>query len=245
MSNTDQAPDPTMEEILSSIRRIISDDNEAPPPEETSTKELEDEQPAAEEMPAAEPAPETDAGDETLEVADEDEDIFELTNVVDGGNGVEDEVPAGSLAEMDQKIEDFGAELADSGADVADDIEFVNVEENDEEELDGWDLAEEPEPEPAPAPKIEPVAVAAPEPVVFNEEVPDRLVSDDAGLAAAASFGDLANTILSRGNSASTLEELVQEMLRPMLKSWLDTNLPPLVEKLVREEIERIARRGR
>jgi cell pole-organizing protein PopZ len=37
-----------------------------------------------------------------------------------------------------------------------------------------------------------------------------------------------------------TLQDLVQEMLRPMLKSWLDGNLPPLVERLVRGEIERV-----
>jgi cell pole-organizing protein PopZ len=42
-----------------------------------------------------------------------------------------------------------------------------------------------------------------------------------------------------------TLEDLVEDMLRPMLKSWLDENLPPLVERLVRAEIERLSRIGR
>ena len=41
---------------------------------------------------------------------------------------------------------------------------------------------------------------------------------------------------------ARTLEDLVQEMLRPLLKSWLDGNLPRLVERLVRAEIERVSR---
>ena len=41
------------------------------------------------------------------------------------------------------------------------------------------------------------------------------------------------------------LQDMAQELLRPMLKQWLDSNLPPLVERLVREEIERVARRGR
>ena len=38
------------------------------------------------------------------------------------------------------------------------------------------------------------------------------------------------------------IEESVREMLRPMLKSWLDDNLPGIVERLVRQEIERMAR---
>ena len=44
------------------------------------------------------------------------------------------------------------------------------------------------------------------------------------------------------GNGAMTLEGLIREEIRPILKQWLDTNLPPLVEKLVQREIQRIAR---
>ena len=43
-------------------------------------------------------------------------------------------------------------------------------------------------------------------------------------------------------NNARTLEDLVKEMLRPMLKSWLDDNLPGLVERIVKAEIERVSR---
>jgi cell pole-organizing protein PopZ len=42
--------------------------------------------------------------------------------------------------------------------------------------------------------------------------------------------------------NTSTLEDIVREMLRPMLKTWLDDNLPGLVERLVRAEIERVSR---
>ena len=44
------------------------------------------------------------------------------------------------------------------------------------------------------------------------------------------------------GNNARTLEDLVKEMLRPMLKTWLDDNLPGMVERIVRAEIERVSR---
>jgi len=56
----------------------------------------------------------------------------------------------------------------------------------------------------------------------------------------AAPFNNLASTILS--SEARNLDEMARDMLRPMLKAWLDANLPPLVERLVREEIERVAR---
>ncbi len=85
----------------------------------------------------------------------------------------------------------------------------------------------------------DPVQPAAAPPVIA--EVSGRqLLSPAADAAVTASFGDLATTLLS--GQARTLEDLVKDMLRPMLKAWLDTNLPPLVERLVRDEIERVSR---
>ena len=45
--------------------------------------------------------------------------------------------------------------------------------------------------------------------------------------------------------SSEDMDEMAREMLRPMLKAWLDDNLPVMVERLVRAEIERVARGGR
>jgi cell pole-organizing protein PopZ len=70
---------------------------------------------------------------------------------------------------------------------------------------------------------------------------PDRaLLSVATASAVDSAFNSLAHTVL--GNNARTLEDLVKEMLRPMLKSWLDDNLPGLVERIVRAEIERVSR---
>lgn len=69
------------------------------------------------------------------------------------------------------------------------------------------------------------------------------LISDAAALAAGRSFQSLANTVFAQ--NARTLDDVVRDMLRPMLQSWLDENLPALVERLVRAEIERVARGGR
>lgn len=69
------------------------------------------------------------------------------------------------------------------------------------------------------------------------------LMSQDAGFAVHASFEQLAATVMAQ--NAAMVEESIRSMLRPMLKSWLDDNLPVIVEKLVRTEIERVARGGR
>ena len=66
------------------------------------------------------------------------------------------------------------------------------------------------------------------------------LISNATVSAVDSAFNSLAMTVL--GNNARTLEDLVKEMLRPMLKGWLDDNLPSLVERIVRAEIERVSR---
>ncbi|HEV7284578.1 MAG TPA: DUF2497 domain-containing protein, partial [Kaistia sp.] len=101
-------------------------------------------------------------------------------------------------------------------------------------------------PEPARAPSPVRAEAPAPAPAAPSRPVRDELPAGEPLLSPAAdaivqsAFGNLANTVLA-GNSR-TLEDLVKDMLRPMLKTWLDTNLPPLVERLVRDEIERVSR---
>jgi len=68
----------------------------------------------------------------------------------------------------------------------------------------------------------------------------EQLISSATSAAVDSAFNALAQTVLVQ--NGRTLEDLVREMLRPMLKSWLDDNLPGLVERLVRAEIERVAR---
>ncbi|CAH2400534.1 PopZ family protein [Mesorhizobium ventifaucium] len=66
------------------------------------------------------------------------------------------------------------------------------------------------------------------------------ILSEHTGRQVAAAFGELSDAFASR--SKKTFDEMAEEMLRPMLQDWLDNNLPMLVERLVREEIERVAR---
>jgi uncharacterized protein len=66
------------------------------------------------------------------------------------------------------------------------------------------------------------------------------ILSEHVGRQVAAAFGELSDAFASR--SKKTFDEMAEDMLRPMLQDWLDNNLPTLVERLVREEIERVAR---
>ena len=194
----DKAQEPSMEEILASIRRIIADDQNAKAEVMESVR-------------AAPPPPEND------------DDILDL-------------------AELAQPVRKAPAPAAFAEPDIG----FTN----ETLDFDAISFDDEPEPEP------EPVRMAAPEPARQAppaHEVPpayeaprpeteaaERLTSSVTDASVGQAFTMLANTVLS--NSPRTLEDLVQDMLRPMLKGWLDENLPPLVERLVRAEIERVAR---
>jgi cell pole-organizing protein PopZ len=94
----------------------------------------------------------------------------------------------------------------------------------------------EAEPEPAPAPKPTPVAAAS--------RGPGGLVSETTETAALSSFTALTSSLLVPA-SDRTLEDVVRDMLKPMLQAWLDQNLPSIVEEQVRNEVERIARQSR
>ncbi len=72
-----------------------------------------------------------------------------------------------------------------------------------------------------------------------TDDTRDKLLSSETKAAVNFAFNTLAHTLLSQ--NGRTLDDLVCEMLQPMLKSWLDDNLPSLVERLIRAEIERVS----
>lgn len=81
--------------------------------------------------------------------------------------------------------------------------------------------------------------VAAPEPQVAPAAA--SLVGEQAASAAASAFGQLSAAI-AMPSETRNLEDIVREMLRPMLQQWLDANLPAIVRQSVEAEVERIAR---
>lgn len=123
------------------------------------------------------------------------------------------------------------------------------------------DLIEEPKAavggvRPIPLPRIDPVR-AAEMPQPSTEQPPDSgLVGSGAIGVASSAFARLNQVVQESvpapaapdpgpaiGANGKTIEDLVKEMLRPMLKEWLDRNLPPMVERFVEREIVRLTRR--
>jgi cell pole-organizing protein PopZ len=121
-----------------------------------------------------------------------------------------------------------------------------------EEVLELTDPLPEPEPvethgdlevheaEPEPEPEVEPEPI--PEPVMAADVYDEPLVSDPTADQTASSFGQLARSV-AMPKSGRNLEDVVAELLRPLLKAWLDEHLPTIVQAKVEEEVERIARR--
>ncbi|HEV3177186.1 MAG TPA: DUF2497 domain-containing protein, partial [Stellaceae bacterium] len=114
-----------------------------------------------------------------------------------------------------------------------------------EEEIDSMlaHLRGTPRQPPAGSPRTEAAAASEPAPTL---DAPRAAIEERGLLSAAttaavdAAFDALARTAQAR--NGRTLEEVVSELLRPMLKTWLDENLPEMVERLVRAEIERVSR---
>ncbi|MBA1157501.1 DUF2497 domain-containing protein [Microvirga sp. Marseille-Q2068] len=105
-------------------------------------------------------------------------------------------------------------------------------------ERDSHPERDEPMSVPAAAHVIRPRAAA---PVVPSQSVPaDALMSTAASASVSDAFDRLGAAL--RPSQPQTVDDLMKEMLRPMLKAWLDDNLPSLVERLVRDEIERVTR---
>jgi hypothetical protein len=194
--------EPSMEEILSSIRRIINEDDD------DKTAEAEEAAPAADE-PASQ---------------DDVDAMFDEAGDTDAGAGDDADV-----LELTDKIED-----PDGGTDpmaVDDDLMIVDREEEPEP------VAAAPEPEPEPEPEIDFDAL--------EDEVSDGIMSEPAATAAMGSFHTLAENIRVSEEEGRTLEGVVRALLRPMLKEWLDSNLPAIVDEKVQAEIDRVARRRR
>jgi uncharacterized protein len=98
-------------------------------------------------------------------------------------------------------------------------------------------------PTPAPAPVV---AARAPEPAPVASAAPeDAIISDRVAAVAAGAFTKLAGNLRVADAAGQTLEGMIRQLVRPMLKEWLDENLPAIVNAQVEAELERIARLSR
>jgi len=226
-----------MEEILASIRRIIADDDAAKPakPPEAAAPKPAPPPPAAVAPPPAPPSARITPP--PAAAANSQDDIDAMLAELE---------PAKPAPPKPAPAKAPPPKPAPAAVDVLDLTEAM--------------AAPPPTPPPGPAPSFRtidgasdvvfadrPVESEPPPPRAVEEPrrqpppTPDRsLLSNSATAAVDSAFNTLAHTMLL--NNARTLEDLVKEMLRPMLKSWLDDNLPGLVERIVRTEIERVSR---
>ena len=230
MSQTAKVQEPSMEEILASIRRIIADDDAskvAKPPE-----------PAAKAPPAAPPrAPGLPPARPPAAVANSQDDIDAMLANLDTPAAA----PKSDVLDLTEAMAAPAPEAEAAPAptfrtiDAASDVIFTDRAPEPAAEP-ALRIIEEPRrPPPLPAPAPPPMPAAAPPPT------PDRaLISASTVAAVDSAFNTLAQTVI--GQNARTLEDLVKEMLRPLLKSWLDDNLPVVVDRIVRAEIERVSR---
>ncbi|MGA9299430.1 MAG: DUF2497 domain-containing protein [Bradyrhizobium sp.] len=244
MTQPAKVQEPSMEEILASIRRIIADDEAKPA--------------AAEKAPAASPPP---AAPPALAKAEKPAPAPAARAPVESPPApavppkaaapVSPPPPTPALA-VSNNQDDIDALL--NGLDEATTPEEIRLAASEPDVLDLTDEMALPEPPPQPAfRRVEPpddlefteAAARAPmrEPMFDPPPSPmdaPAMLSRSTVSAVESAFNSLAHTVLS--NNARTLEDLVKEMLRPMLKSWLDDNLPGLVERIVKAEIERVSR---
>jgi len=210
MSEPEKEEEPSMEEILASIRRIISEDDEEAKPDEPKAEE-------PEAVPEPEPEP----------AVEEEEEVLELT---------EDDLEEASQDDIDNMFDSVG------GDDEGEEDELVMEDEPEEEE---------PEAEPEQVveteePEEETESISADDLGIDDvdpAEGDDVLVSETVSSEIQGQF-DALSALLTTGyqGSGNTLEDLVRELLRPMLKHWLEENLPPLAERMVAKEIARLAR---
>jgi len=234
-----------MEEILASIRRIIADDEAKPadrpaaaapaapapkpvmkdiPPSAIPATQAPAAKPAAP-APAPKPAPPPPAPPPAAVASNSQDDIDAMLASLEEDTA-EEEVrkpqPDGDVFELTDEMAVPDLPPAPAPLPAA---SFSKIEPQDDLEFTEAKAAQR-----HPMPEPPPVEIPMPGPILSRTTVN----------AVESAFNTLAHTVLS--NNARTLEDLVKEMLRPMLKSWLDDNLPGLVERIVKAEIERVSR---
>jgi uncharacterized protein len=240
MTQPAKVQEPSMEEILASIRRIIADDEAKPgaaekaasPPAAAKPAVMKDippsaiapaPKPAAAAPKPAPPAPPPPPPAPEPAASNNQDDIDAMLASLDAATPEADIRPAQPEADVFELTDEMA--LPDPAPPAA---TFSKVEPQDDIEFTEAKASRR---QPAYEPPFENAAPARP------------ILSHSTVSAVESAFNSLANTVLS--NNARTLEDLVKEMLRPMLKSWLDDNLPGLVERIVKAEIERVSRGGR
>jgi len=245
MTQPAKVQEPSMEEILASIRRIIADDEAKPPPAEKAAGPVAVPESPKPEKPAPPPAKPAMADIPPSKIApaapvkaapppppappppapavsNNQDDIDALLSGLDEATSPEEIRPPQPEAEVFELTDEMAVPSV-----APPQPSFQRVEPQDDIEFTESAASRAINRQPA----YDPPSFEAPSQPILSQSTVSAVES---------AFNTLAHTVLS--NNARTLEDLVKEMLRPMLKSWLDDNLPGLVERIVKAEIERVSR---
>jgi cell pole-organizing protein PopZ len=222
----DPQQEPSMEEILSSIRRIIADE----------AADEEGEQDAARSR-TEELDRDVEAFAQVAEDGDTDDDVLELTEVVH-----ED----GEVIELDRTLaqpQSIEQQRGEAGRAEPDPDEHDRPSAGDEQPADDH-TAQSPM-------DIRDDEMEDHQTAMQKKNGIESLVSDRAAGAATGAFAKLSQAVQRTppevaiaDDSGRSVEQFIEDIMRPMLRDWLDQNLPPLVERIVQKEIQRIVRRA-
>jgi cell pole-organizing protein PopZ len=222
MSDNSSEQEPSIEEILASIRQIISDDDEVEVKKEDAV-----------EVPLESPVHET--SDDVLELTEED--------LIERDEASKEDLTSDDVEETAEEavVEEIIIEEAvDEAVEEVVDTEPEDVEIELRDRLEEIRTAAVDEPEPEPEIKEEPEMPP-------KNPVPSDILSSSTQAAALGSLNKLASKMPinnPRSYDGVTLEDIAREMLHPMLREWMDDNLPPMVERIVQKELEKLARRS-
>ena len=248
MTQPAKLQEPSMEEILASIRRIIADDEAKPPIVEKAAGSAASAQP--EKSGAAAPAakapvmndipPSAVAASQAAAPKTPPPSVAPAAAAPPAASNSQDDIDA-MLAGLDEATSEAEIRPAQPDGEVfelTDEMALPDAPPSSFHKIDPEDDLEFTETAAARAAHRQPAF--EPPPFESPAAAPPQMLSRSTVSAVESAFNTLAHTVLS--NNARTLEDLVREMLRPMLKSWLDDNLPGLVERIVKAEIERGSR---
>lgn len=232
---TNPQAEPSMEDILASIRRIISEDEEEANASEQS----------------GEPVGDAASANEAGPVSDDDQDAsLDNGDEVDG-HDTQQEAGEGDAQGEAESEEDL-AILNKLEALTKDDFAHPGAKEAAQQQSgDAYELSKQsgddaPQGQALDALRAEDNVVPIQDDETQAEEKELGMVGESSAAATTKAFDSLSETVrIANKESGATLEDIVVQMVNPMIKEWLDANLPAIVEQAVEDEVQRLARRRR
>ena len=231
MSQPAKAQEPSMEEILASIRRIIADDETAKPAAAAPKPAPAPQPPRPAAMPPRTPIPPSPPPPARPAAFDPPPSPAMDQRDIDAMMAHDNAQHAPAEPQATDDVLDLTEQMAAPAEPETPSFQTIDGQ----PDVIFTDAPAQPEPA-SPRAYEEPRRAPPPPQSAFERTI----MSSTTSAAVDSAFNALAQTVLVQ--NARTLEDLVREMLRPMLKSWLDDNLPGMVERIVKAEIERVSR---